>query len=309
MRTRKIIPESKAVESNFSLKDYFGKDVFEKAAELYEYVNRPMFKRKETGVSHRNLNWWASEDVLGMAAKEYSKFSFVELVWVKIIEQLRTFGVPLPLIAIYKKHLFETIKIDGLPSKRELLKKYLADLDIPAGEKNKLLETIKPEHNKKDSDTGVSYLQLLIMSAILKRKPLGIAFFYEGFYLIIDKQAEASYTDRKADLLNNGHYVRVSLSKILSGFLTSDLAFQYVPELRLLTLAENKLYEAIKTGEYESITVNFKERKIKALELKKSVSVQKRIIDVLNENKFSEIVVKKHNGIVTKIEQNIKIAF
>jgi hypothetical protein len=109
--------------------------------------------------------------------------------------------------------------------------------------------------------------------------------------------------------LNNSHYVTISVSKILSEFLRSDLAFDIIPKINLLTYPENKLYEAIQTGEYESIVVHFKDKKIKVLELKKNANVQKKMIDILSEGNFAEIIVKKHKGVVTKIEQNIKIAF
>ena len=309
MNKRKTIAVPKRADEKFSLHEFFGKDVFEKSAELFEYVNRPMFKRKDAGVTYRNLFWWADEGILDIGAKEYGKFTFVELVWVKIVEQLRTFNVPLPLIAIYKKNLFETIKITGLPDKKEKLKSYLDNLDIAAEDKSRLLETVETKANKKSTDTGVTVLQLLIISCILKRKFLAIAFFADGFSLIVDREAERLYTQANRERLENGHYVRVSVSKILAEYLKSELAFKTVPELRLLTLAENKLYEAIKTGEYDSIVIHFKDKKIKSLELKKSAGVQRKIIDLLNEGNFAEIIVKKHNGVVTKIEQNIKLAF
>lgn len=309
MNKRKAIPDLKKNRVEFSLNEFFGKDVFEKSAELLEYVNLPLFKRNETGVSQRNLNWWTSEEALRMEAKEAKRFSFVEFVWVRIVEQLRSFSVPLPLISSYKQNLLDTIKTKGLPDQKEKLKSYLSGLDIPSEQKKKLLETVDTDLSKKGTDTGLTLLHLVIMNSVLKRKPVSLAFFADGNVLLIDKEIEHLQSERNKGLLENGNYVRVSVSDILAKFLKSDLGFKAVPELRLLTLAENKLYEAVKTGEYESITVNFKDKKIKSLELKKNASVQKKIIDVLNENRFSEIVVKKHNGIVTRIEQNIKLAF
>jgi hypothetical protein len=309
MNKRKTIPTNKSTEPEFSLSGYFGKDVFEKAGELFEYLGKPVFKHNKTGVSHRNLNWWISEKILEKKTDEINRFTFTEFVWIKIVEQMRLFNVPLPYLASLKEKLFETIKLKGLSTQKEQAKEYIEKLGLKAEEKQKLLTLLRPETYQPKQDTGVSILQLLIIESVLKRKPLGLAFFANGSYIVIDKNKENFYSENDLDLLNGSHYIHINISKILSEFLRSDLAFEIVPKINLLTYPENKLYEAIQTGEYESIVVHFKDKKIKVLELKKNANVQKKIIDILSEGNFAEIIVKKHKGVVTKIEQNIKIAF
>jgi hypothetical protein len=309
MRNRKNISVKKEDESKFSLNEYFGKDVFEKATGLFNYINLPVFRKIDTGINGRNFQWWTDEKVLEENNNKAGRLTFVDFVWVKMVEQLRQFGVPLPLIAVLRKKLFDNIKIKGLTDKGERVINYIDTLPVSKEEKRKLLEFIPPDAEIKPSDIQMSLLQLVLLQSILKRKPLAFAFFLDGTYLIIDKEGEHLMNQKDLYRLETEHHIRINVAKIVSEFLSSDLAFATVPDIHLLTYPENKLYEAIRSGEYESIVVHFKEKKVKSLELKKNASVQRKIIDVLNENRFSEIIVKKHNGQITKIEQNIKIVF
>lgn len=70
---------------------------------------------------------------------------------------------------------------------------------------------------------------------------------------------------------------------------------------------EVKLLELIHSGSYDSILINFKNKKMKALELKKTIDVKKKIKDVLREASYQDIIIKKHNGKVTRIENTEKI--
>jgi len=309
MHKRKNIPDLKGAAPEFSLKEYFGQDVFQKAGELFAHINKPLIKRKDTGLSGRHFQLWEHENVLSDKKNRAGRLTFVDLIWIRIVEEMRTFGVSLPYLAIIRPQLFETIKIKGIQEKGIRAVNYIDTLPVSKEEKKRLLELIPAGTDITNMDTEINLLQLLIAECVLKRKPLGLAFFQDGKIIVTDKAKEILYSSDDLERLKNSHFIKISISKLLSQFLCSEMAFKAVPEIHLLTYPENKLYEAVKSGEYESITVHFKDKKIKSLELKKNANVQKKIVDLLNESRFSEIVVKNHNGIVTKIEQNIKIAF
>lgn len=308
MNKHKIIPTLKSIRPDLSLNDFFGKDTLEKTVELLEYINLPIFKRNQTDISHRFLNWWTSENVISKNIQVAGRFTFTEYIWIKAVEQLRAFNVPLPFIATLKTKLFEPIKLKGFVSKTDQAKNFIYDLGISESEKKKLLDFVLTE-NKTNADTGVNLFQLIILESILKRKPISIAVFQNCEFLIIDKTKEILYTANDLELLESGTYIKVSISKLLSEFLKSDLAFTVMAKIQLLTYAENKLYDCIHTGEYESILIHFKDKKIKSLDLKKAVDTKQKIINILSEGEFVDITIKKHKGIIAKIEQTLKIAF
>lgn len=308
MNKRKEIPTLKTNVSHLSLNDYFGKETIEKTVELYEYINLPIFKRNHTEISHRFLNWWTKENVLDKNVQEAGRFTFTEFIWIKAVEQLRLFNLPLPFIATLKAKLFEPIKLKGFVSKTEQAKQFISDLAVSEAEKKKLIDILLKEH-KEDINTGINLFQLIVLESILKRKSLSLAIFPNCEFLIIDKTKEHIYTQSDLELLDKTTYIKLSISNLLSEFLKTDLAFATLSKIQLLTYPENKLFEVIHTGEYDNISIQFKDKKIKGLELKKAEDTKQKITDILSKGEFAEITVRKNKGIITKLEQALKITF
>ena len=131
--------------------------------------------------------------------------------------------------------------------------------------------------------------------------------FINNSFIIINKNKEDFYTEDDKNKLLFETYVTVSVTSIFSKFLRSDLSDYVVPKLSLLSYAENKLFEIVHSGDYETITIHFKDKKIKALELKKSENIKDKIIDLLNKDEFGEFIIKKHKGQISKIENTQRI--
>lgn len=308
MKKRKEIPTLKTKVTHLPINDFFGQETIEKTVELYDYINNPIFKRNHTGISHRFLNWWTKENVIDKNITEAGRFTFTEFIWIKAVEQLRLFNLPLPFIATLKAKLFEPIKLKGFVSKTEQAKQFIADLEISASEKKKLMELVIKE-NKETIHTGINLFQLIILEIILKRKPLSLAIFPNCDYLILDKSKQNLYSQPDLELLEKENYIKLSISNLLSEFLKSDLAFGTMAKIKLLTEPENKLFEVINAGEYDNISIQFKDKKQKEIELRKTTDTKQKIADILSKGEFADITVRKSKGIVTKLEKPLRITF
>ncbi|MEM7037589.1 MAG: hypothetical protein AAF570_11470, partial [Bacteroidota bacterium] len=75
----------------------------------------------------------------------------------------------------------------------------------------------------------------------------------------------------------------------------------------MLEESEARLLELIHSGEYKSVKINFRDRQMNSLELVKSQAVAKKIVDVLTEASYQDIVIKTHDGKVAMIENTVKI--
>lgn len=306
MKPKAPIPQNEPAQGVSQLKEYLGADILGKVVEVYEHLRLPLFRKKDIGFNAGYLKFWAEKKVLPESGNKAGRLTFADFIWVKIITQLKDFGVLTEIMAKLRAALYQTVKINGLFND---FKERINKLNASKEDKAVLLKLLEAETLGKNIDTGVTVLELLILTCILRRKSLAIGVLLDGSFLIIDRENESKYSPENLELLYNTPFVQISISQILSSYLKSDIGVQTVPDLQLLTGAENKLYHAIKTGDYETITIRFKDKKIKTLELKKSISTNRKIIDVLSEGEFAEVVVKKHNGDISRIEQNIKINF
>lgn len=70
---------------------------------------------------------------------------------------------------------------------------------------------------------------------------------------------------------------------------------------------ETELLKLIRSGDFDKIIINLKDKKMSSLALVKEQNIKKKIAELLKESAFQEIVVKSHNGKISRIENTIKI--
>ncbi len=307
MKKVKAIQIAHSEKLPVDLTDFFGQDTIQKAGELYEQLQRPLIGGLQMGINLRNLNNWVSVLKENPTGTKFKKYTFIEFVWLKTVEQLRNAGLNLTAIADLRANLLEPIKIKGLITKIQKAKNYIDELNLSKNEKEELLQFIASPEYKTAEPVHFNLLHIIIIESIVKKLPLSLAVFLDGTFIILDKSKEPLYTELDKNKLLFDTHIVVSVSAILQRFLRSDLSGFVVPQIGLLSPAENKLFEIVHSGEYESIIIHFKNKKIKTLELKKSENIKERIIDILNKDAFGEILVKKHKGMITKIENTLKV--
>lgn len=286
---------------------YFASPTIEKAAQLFEQMERPLIGGVQTAIDLRNLNNWIkvlNENPNNVRGK---KFTFIEFIWIKVIEQLRDFNVGFDLITNFKSELFKPLKIKGVLTSIQHAKNYIEDLGLQKEQKKALLQFINAPDTKTINEITLTVLHLCIVDSILNKLPVSFAIFQNGTYQILYESKKHLYTEDEKSRLLNDTYLTISISTILKKFFMSDLSNLVVPKLDLLSYAENKFYEVMNSGDYVSIIVNFKDKKIKPLEFRKDQNVKEHIIDILDKKEYEDILVKKAKGVITKIENRLKV--
>lgn len=287
--------------------DYFGKESLETINSLLLLISKPLFKRYHTNIHHRFINWWDSQKAIELELDPARKISFTNFMWIKTVEQLRELNFSISYLAELRLKLFAPISLGVEFTNPQKAESLIQNLKISEREKKELLKVITQGNLSKNEP--INLFQLIILESILKRKPMGLALFSDNEFIIIDKQKAMHYTSEQAERLEFGTYIHVSISKLISQFLCSDVAFKSINEFPILSPNENKVFAYIQSGEYDTILINFKDRKVKSMELKKGVDVKTKIIDILKIGEYAEIHIKKHKGTIAKIEQALKIAF
>lgn len=293
-----------------NLDDFFGPDNLHKAFELTEYMNaRGLFDVKNTGIPYKTINHWDRHDLLVSRRKETSKwrkFSFVDFIWLKIIEQFRTVGTPIPILQKVRSEIFQEVKTKDLSWVVKQAKKKTGEVVSSIYGHEKHLESpSKPVDGK--NTFGVSLLQLLICESIFDRIPVSLLVFTDGHWFPWYEDRPKIYSAEDLHRMVYQTHVKVSITEAIKGFLISENSVFALPELHLLTDVEVKLLEIIHAGEYDSITIHFKEKGAKSIEMVKAQDVKRKLVDILAESDYQEVVIKSHQGMVTTIKNTIKI--
>jgi hypothetical protein len=132
--------------------------------------------------------------------------------------------------------------------------------------------------------------------------------FKDG-YTIIHPYGLIIDSEQDKERMINETYVSISITKILESFLVENNqeSIHLLKEIKRLQPNEIALLEMIHKGEYDSIKIIFKDKEIKEFELKKTQESKSKIIDILKQGKYQDITIKSHNGMVTHIQNTVKI--
>src|SRR4051812_8400688 len=86
---------------SFKLENFVDTRSLDKLADLYELITDKRLRVKDTGINYRVINHWDNKGLIrfGRNSKEGDrKFSFADFIWIKVVNELRSFGVQLPII-------------------------------------------------------------------------------------------------------------------------------------------------------------------------------------------------------------------
>lgn len=75
----------------------------------------------------------------------------------------------------------------------------------------------------------------------------------------------------------------------------------------VLTPQESKILSLIRSRKYKAINIRFREDSPLVLELTEQHDLKSRMIDLLRQNPYQNLMVKTHQGRISHIEQTTKL--
>lgn len=298
------------------LSKHLGKVDLKSSQELVSMLQKELFTVPDTGTTYRTINHWEGMGLLDdhrAPDQRWRRFSFVDYVWIRLLDKMRRVGISIDALKKVKELLlvktplidvwtlmgelgdlggFVTGELEG--EKKEEFQQFFADLF---------------EKGMEDDGQQVSLLQLLIGTVIVKRCQVNFVVFPEGDCFWIEDRPGFILPPEYGWRIDNEEHARIPLFAVVKEFLASDLAGKHLEDLQLYSEKEMYLLELIHSGNYSSIKINFKNQQMHSLELVKSQDTRRKIVDVLAEGKYQDISIVTHNGVVSKIENTIKIKF
>ncbi|MEM8484004.1 MAG: MerR family transcriptional regulator [Bacteroidota bacterium] len=231
------------------------------------FLNESRFTVKEAEVTSRVANYWESQGLINVerdGEKGWRKFSIIDLVWLKTVTKLRNFGWSIDKLKEVQTSLFEG----------------------PAFiDKNK---------------RRISFFEIYIAMALTLRKPVYLLVFQDGI-------AEPVYYEQYSATLRFFElkdYTVLHINPILQSiFPNSDLT----PLFEQTVEVDDNEFEvlfALRTGNYESITVRSKNGQPKTLELEERVDAP-TVFQLLNEHDFQDMTVKRRDGKILNAKRTI----
>lgn len=281
----------------------------EQGKELNELIHDKQFILGDTGLTPRLLNHYAG---LGLFVGEKEgkrhrrRFSFVELVWIRIIIDLREFGLSLDAIGSLKKQLIDALSWKDYLS---ILESSVPDqkdshlIQQISKEDAEQIEAIKKELGNSELSSGISVLALLITDFVMKRKQYELKIESNGQLHFGDKAREDLPTPK-------GHYINLSFTEVMKQLLGDQGSLEKLPDVKVITDQEQEVLKHIRKGNLKELTVRFnKENEISLIETKQTfnkVDVEARYMDHILKGGFHEISYITKDGKIVGFNRTTK---
>lgn len=284
------------------------------------------FVIQDVGVSSRILNNWKNLGLLPNRLRIESsiyRFSFVELIWISIIKELREFGFSLPKIRLVEEILLTSIDYSeyfrGLTTKEKngLLKKLNTLRIRDEQSKKQFIEAMKQDlddQKKQNEPVYTNILNILINQFVLYREEVKLLIDVNGKVIPVFESEKDSPVYEK--LMNDAgfdreSYITISMLKFFRRFILNKDYFQFVRENRILNENETHILSLMREGMAKSITIRFRDQKPYLIEVtrEKKVQAEARLSEILIRGGYQDISMKTENGniVITNITSKIRL--
>lgn len=277
-------------------------------------IQTPCFYLSDIGISAKLLNDWIKAGILDEVEdkSKWRLYTFIEAIWLKFVEELRFFGVPLAKISELKKDLFEIdierfkMLITNLQQEESKLSKNLLSV----------LELVFKDGDEqakiKLKELGFSFFSSIILTSMMQRLNLAFVYGRDIHFELIDLNNylgglfSEKIIDNSIQNLNTRSFVLINIKSLFTRFfgnekLDANMDFY----MGIMNTNEKKLIEQIRSGDYSKITVSLEEDRIVLTRATKKdgEELMKKVARLLKKGDFKEIEIIARDGKIVKYNE------
>jgi len=273
------------------------------------------FVMKDIEVTPRVFHHWALKGLVDVRPKqnEYNHvFSFVELIWFNIVNELRSYGFSLEKIKLVYDSVMEKLDfikyINSLTdAEKEKLVNEIDEFPQEFDEyKDKMKEEFKkelfdPDFFEEEDDLQIYALYFLIYSFLA---------FRSNVFLYIDTNANViAYIERTTSKkklrelmaersFDSESYICISLMKFFRKFVQNPNYLDFIKDNDILNENEQYILSLIREGKAKAITIRFIDEKPISIEItkEKKINTAARLSEILLNKGYQDIIIKTKNG-------------
>lgn len=260
---------------------------------------------------NRTLNYFKAEQLV-FDRKKRSDFTFLELIWIRIVYELKELGVKNDLIKSLKEYcfappenlsLFEDLAKEFPKEVKEHALKELGEISPKNMELiNRAFDEIiqDKEFLRKHHTSNILHWTLISIS---NRIPLDLRLYSTG-------EAKFNIIDNNFQSLigfENKHYISISITSILSYYLSQSFV-EGAFRAAMFTPQELEVLVTIRKVKCKSITIKFSDDEIESIAIEQHPKVDpgQRIAEILLAGGYQEITLKTANGKIVSVSKITK---
>ena len=280
--------------------------------ELLTELRRPTFMRTKIDVVYSDIVNWEVEGILYESVRKekgsQKKLSYIEYIWLKMIEEFKAFNFSIDDIKFYKQELFQPYPLDDLCSIIREQMKYSKEgrEALKHDDGTKLKEGL--------SELGLTVFEIALSEIIQNghganilcfKTPIDILCVTDG--ALNDLVSRGCFTEYQ-DYLKKTH-LNISLKPIISKFLREgkiDSSKQMIltsDEYRIITEIRKRI-KGIK-----SVSVHYSNKNVRRIDIQnlKPIKAESSLMAVIKKSDYSKIELVTEKGSIVSLLHTEKI--
>lgn len=284
------------------------------------------YSLSDTGVNHRLITYWDEKGLLGQKNKdgEWRKFTFPELIWIRIVAKLRKFNVGIQTIIEIKNELEKTInlrEIKSNPLGKDIIDKIISSNNLESDFLQKQIKKLKSE----PEEFTLSYFHAFLTQVVLEKQNTSVIIAFKDsiesaefnrsdseIWITLynpNKIQELSQTKEYFEIFNKTH-LSISFNEIIDSSIIHINPEKLPSALVSLNADELKIFKLIRSGTYKSINIKFnnkKEPEILELSEIKELKIESRLLEMIHNGGYQDIEIKTQAGKIFYCKNTKKI--
>lgn len=287
-----------------------------KSVELTAFLMQKQFQLANIGLSDKIAFDWTKAGLYLEEKKTAGrrKYNAVEYVWLRLVKDLREFGMSYEALKNLRGFLMTRIDIQRFMI--EIMEAEAEEQDIEIKVIQKLMkDTIKSKKELQEAfDDAENPLMDTVLCVLIHQTVL----LKGNMHLLIKKDGYAMVTDGEpfdpeiiaGDILN-GPYIAYPLRHILTEFVAREDLYTGPIGKSVIELSadEQKVLDLLRQGNIVSLSVRLNNGEIKLIETEENIDVKEvkgKLVDYIKRNSYQEITYKTENGKIVNLKRKTK---
>lgn len=292
------------------------KEYLEDVKQVTEIMFEENFQLSDIGLSSKIAFDWSNAGIYLRERKGKSRrrYNGVEYVWLRLVKELREFGLSIQSILNLKDYLL---------SEMDLTEHYISLFETKVGKSTiwdeffiGIQETFKTPENfisvvKKENEKinlSNTKLSVLLFSTILSKGNVHLAIAKDGNCIVFDENPVRDLFT--SSMIMNQSYISIPLNHIVSDFMGREELYDLNLESGIdLNEAEKKIIDLVREGGINSLSIKFLDGVVNLIETEESIDVKEtkgRLIDLIKKGSYQEISYKTVKGKIVSVKRRTK---
>ncbi len=282
---------------------------------LSEAMDVPRFTINDLGVTARDATYWSKKEILPKIIGTNTtrrKYTLKQAIWIKLIQQLRSFDISLSQIKKIKDHLLKPdINIRELIETEQvnLIIERLAEKDGKLEEYKELMKD--PSFLKEMEKEHLDVFEVMVLYTIIFRRDVSYIVTVDGYCLpyVFDKHEIIKKNVPEFELLMKSPHIVLSLTQAYSELIQDWNEKNWFNEVSIVSKDEKKILGMLRDKSTKELRIMKKGNELDRVILikDKSINAIEEFANHIVRNGYQKITISTRQGKPVHFKNEVSI--